>query len=60
MDPIFIGTFVVNGEKNCKVFLNVESDSYVRFESDGNVYCISGNSGQETEAIFAQIKALVG
>lgn len=60
MDPIFIGTFVVNGEKNCKVFLNVESDSYVRFESDGNVYCISGNSGQETEEIFAQIKALVG
>ena len=55
MEPVFIGTFVVNGEPNCRIFLNTDTDSYIRFEADGKVYCISGNSDQETREIFDKI-----
>ena len=55
MEPVFIGTFIVNGEPDCRIFLNTDTDSYIRFEANGKVYCISGNSDQETREIFDKI-----
>ena len=57
MDPVFIGTFIVNDESGCNTFLNMKSDLYVRFEANGVTYCISGNSSSETEEIFGKLEA---
>ena len=55
MPPVFIGTFIVNGENNCNIFLNMGSDSCIRFKSGGITYYISGNSSSETAEIFEKM-----
>jgi len=55
MEPVFIGIFTVNGEKNCNIFLNTKSDNYIKFKAGGTTYCISGNNSQETGEIFGKI-----
>ena len=57
MPPLFTGTFVVNGEKNCRVFLNVDADCYIRFEADGVTYYISGNTEAETADLLKEVLA---
>ena len=57
MDPVFIGTFIVNGESGCKVFMNVDADSYISFEAGGDTYYISCDTMQETEELFSKISA---
>lgn len=56
MEPYFIGKFIVNGEPGCEIFLNTETDYYVRFVVKGKTYCISGNSDEETKALFEALK----
>ena len=56
MFPVYGGTFIVNGERGCKVFLNYESDNYITFEAGGTTYYISGNTETETMGVFETLK----
>ena len=56
MDPVYKGNFTVEGEKGCKVFLNLEVDEYIRLKSNGKIYYINGGSSEETENIYKKIK----
>ena len=55
MDPIEKGVYNVNGEKNCVVFLNLDSNDYLTFRADGKVYYINGNNAEETQLIYKQL-----
>ena len=55
MPPYFTGTFIVNGEKDCRTFINVDADSFIRFEANGVTYYISGNTLQETKELLPEI-----
>ena len=52
---IYNGKFVVNGEKNCLVFMNLESDSYIDIRTKGKTYYISGSTEKETKAVYDRI-----
>jgi hypothetical protein len=55
MDPIEKGVYNVNGEKNCVVFLNLDSNNYITFKADGKVYYINGNNTEETQLIYQKL-----
>lgn len=57
MPPMYYGTYSVNGERDCKVFMNLESDTYITFKAGGTTYYISGNTEAETMEVFEMLKS---
>ena len=49
------GTYIVNGERNCRVFLNMESSDYITFEAEGVKYYINADTVEETAGIFEKL-----
>ena len=53
--PIFTGTFAVDGQSGCRVFLNLDADRMIRFEAGGKTYYVSAATAEETEKIYEKI-----
>ena len=53
MDPVYKGNFTVDGERGCKVFLNLDVDLYIRLTADGKTYYINGGTVEETEEVYS-------
>lgn len=49
---LYKGSFTVNGETGCKVFLNPEEGTYLRIVTDELTYYISASTSEETRAIY--------
>ena len=52
---LYKGSFNVNGENDCKVFLNPEEGSYIKVVTDEYIYYISASTSDETRAIYETI-----
>ena len=55
MPPIYDGTFIVDGQSGCKVFLNTDSDVYLKFVSDGVTYYVTGSDDAETVSVYGEL-----
>lgn len=51
MDTLKKGSFMAEGER-CTVFLNPESEFFLRFEASGTTYYFSSCDGEETRLIY--------
>lgn len=51
------GTFQLNGIGLCKVCVNTGQTLFVRVDTDDTVYVLSGNSAEESRALYEQITA---
>ena len=51
------GTFRLNGIGLCKVCVNTGQALFVRVDTDDAVYVLSGNSAEESRALYEQITA---
>ena len=49
---LYKGSFNVNGDNDCKVFLNPEGGSYLKVVTDEYTYYISAATPEETRAIY--------
>lgn len=49
---LYKGSFTVNGESGCKVFLNPEEGSYIKISAKGISYYISSASLEETRSVY--------
>ena len=49
---LYKGSFTVNGESGCKVFLNPEEGSYIKLTANGISYYISSASLEETRFVY--------
>lgn len=56
LENVLKGTFKVNEDSGCKLFLNPKSGDYIRIVTNDKIYYISGNSVEETQSLFADIK----
>lgn len=54
MDTLKKGSFMAEGER-CTVFLNPQSEHFIRFEAGGTTYYFSSSDGTETEQIYMQL-----
>lgn len=57
MDNVVKGTFKVDDEKGCKVFLNPEAGEYIKIVTDEKTYYISASTNEETEVLYGAINA---
>ena len=55
MDNLLKGSFSVNGESGCKVFLNPENGNYIKIIAKGTTYYIGAETAEETEDIYYSI-----
>lgn len=55
MPPIYEGSFIVDSQSGCKVFLNTDSDVYLKFVSDGVTYYVTGSDDAETVSVFGEL-----
>lgn len=51
MDTLKKGSFMAEGER-CTVFLNPESKLFIRLESFGTTYYLSGHNAEETQQVY--------
>ena len=51
------GTFQLNGIGLCKVCVNTGQTLFVRVDTDDTAYVLSGNSAEESRALYEQITA---
>ena len=49
------GSFTVNGETGCKVFLGTGSVNYIKIVTDSDTYYINGSTAKETADVYKQI-----
>ena len=47
----------MNGQNGCKLYLNPKAGRYIKIETAEKTYYISGNTAEETEAIYAHLKS---
>lgn len=50
------GTYVVNGQGNCKLFMNPQVGKYIKITAAGKTYYISAGTLKETEALYEELK----
>lgn len=55
IDTLKKGSFMAEGER-CTVFLNPESELFIRLESFGTTYYLSGQTAEETRLIYDTLK----
>ena len=53
------GSFTVNGETGCKVFLWLESGNYIKIVTGSGTYYINGSTAEEAEEVYEKILALL-
>lgn len=56
--PVFTGTFAVDGQSGCNVFLNLDADRMIRFEADGRTYYISAATAEDTERAYYEMTSV--
>lgn len=49
------GTFLVNGEKGCRVFMDPGQKEYIRIKTDSCTYYINASTAEETRALYEEI-----
>ena len=49
------GSFTVNGETGCKVFLRIGSGNYIKIVTDSDTYYINASTEEETADVYKQI-----
>ena len=52
MPNLLKGSFSVNGENGCKVFLNPENGNYIKLVSKGVTYYLGAATAKETKTIY--------
>ncbi|MBP5652071.1 MAG: hypothetical protein J6X17_01450, partial [Lachnospiraceae bacterium] len=50
------GTFTVDGQAGCRVFLWLKTDSYIKIVTADATYYINGSTEEETQAVYEAIK----
>ena len=55
-DHVRKGVYTVNGESNCRVFMDVNSEKYITFKSEDTTYYINGKSDEETKELYEQLE----
>ncbi len=50
------GTFVVDGENGCKVFLWRDSENYIKIVTKDGTYYVNGGTKEETRAVYETLK----
>ena len=55
MENVAKGTWSVNGEAGCKLFLNPQTGKYIKIVTSDRVYYISENTAEETEALYEKL-----
>ena len=56
MENVAKGTYTVNGENGCKLYLNPQAGRYIKIVTEGKTYYISGNTAEETNALYESLK----
>jgi uncharacterized membrane protein len=56
MDNLAKGTYVVNGEGGCKLFMNPQVGKYIKITTSKKTYYLSAGSLEETEALYEGLK----
>ncbi len=56
MDTLKKGSFTVSEGDRCTVFLNPESQLFIRFEAYGETYYFSGDDAEETKLVYEAIQ----
>ena len=55
MENVAKGTWTVNGEAGCKLFLNPQAGKYIKIVTSDRVYYISENTAEETEKLYEKL-----
>ena len=55
IDNLLKGSFAVNGESSCKVFLNPQNGNCIKVTADGVTYYIGGETAEETSEVFFSV-----
>ena len=55
MENVAKGTWTVNGEAGCKLFLNPQAGKYIKIVTSDKVYYISENTAEETESLYEKL-----
>ena len=55
MENVCKGTYKVDDQKGCKVFLNPDEGVYIKIFTGGRTYYISAQTKEETEALYASL-----
>ena len=55
MENVLKGTFKVNDETGCKMFLNPKAEVYIKIVTKDKTYYISDNTKEETQELLEQI-----
>ena len=56
MENVAKGTYTVNGENGCKLYLNPQAGRYIKIVTADRTYYISGNTSEETNALYESLK----
>ena len=56
MENVAKGTFTVNGENGCKLFLNPQAGRYIKIVTANQTYYISDNTAAGTDALYERLK----
>ena len=56
MENVAKGTWTVNGEAGCKLYLNPQVGKYIKIETKSRTYYISENTSEETAALYESLK----
>lgn len=60
LENVAKGTFSVNGEAGCKLFLNPQSGKYIKIVTNDKTYYISDNTADETEELYRFLLSVLG
>ena len=56
MENVAKGTWSVNGEAGCRLYLNPQVGKYVKIKTETRTYYISENTSEETSALYESLK----
>ncbi|MBP5529071.1 MAG: hypothetical protein J6X80_03375, partial [Lachnospiraceae bacterium] len=56
MENVAKGTWTVNGEAGCKLYLNPQVGKYIKIETKSRTYYISENTSEETASLYESLK----
>lgn len=54
---LYKGSFTVNGESGCKVFLNPEEGNYIKVMTAEMTYYVSAATSEETKIVYEQLQS---
>ena len=56
MENVAKGNYTVNGENGCRLYLNPQAGRYIKIVTAKQTYYISGNTAEETDALYEILK----